>query len=299
LIWGIELREETIRFLACPFCGSRLVFDGIRANNRFVRGLFRCANSHVYQVKEEIGLLKDPKFSAKEFEWKVDVADGKRYDEIRKQYDSYLGSDQKIAVQRMLERLIELVVSSCTASDNVVLDVATGMGTFILSLTEKSPRDMLVVGTDVDEKPLRGTMGKAKYAEFYHKMSLVVTDAKRLCVKSNSLSTISSNFGFDNIPQTTVALKESARALRPEGKAVFSSLWLKENSESMRIAEEHGVSEIADEARLRKSLQKAGLIVDFVEEIYSGIWSYNPMDLLPVEGDQYSYVVVQARKPKH
>jgi hypothetical protein len=37
----------------------------------------------MYQVKEQVGLLKDAKMSADEFEWKVDVADEKKYAEIR------------------------------------------------------------------------------------------------------------------------------------------------------------------------------------------------------------------------
>jgi hypothetical protein len=44
-------------------------------------------------------------------------------------------------------------------------------------------------------------------------------------------------------------------------------------------------------------LKKAGLVLDWIEEVYSGVWSYNPMDLLPIEGEEYSHVIVQARKP--
>ena len=42
----------------------------------------------MYQVKEQVGLLKDAKMSEDEFEWKVNVADEKKYEEIRRRYDS-------------------------------------------------------------------------------------------------------------------------------------------------------------------------------------------------------------------
>jgi ubiquinone/menaquinone biosynthesis C-methylase UbiE len=251
----------------------------------------------MFQVKEEIGLVKDAKLSADEFEWKVDVADESKYDEIQRQYASYLRDDQKAALKILMEKLIRYVTASCEESDNIVLDIASGMGRLILQLAEKSPKNMLIIGTDVDEKPLRGAMNKAKKADVYNKLSLIVTDAKHLAFKNESFSTISSFFGFDNIPETVLALKESFRVLKPNGKAIFSSIWYREGSRSMKVTEKYGVGQIASEKRLKQTLKKAGLVLDWIEEVYSGVWSYNPMDLLPIEGEEYSHVIVQARKP--
>jgi hypothetical protein len=77
---------------------------------------------------------------------------------------------------------------------------------------------------------------------------------------------------------------------------MFSSLWLEEGSESMWLAEQHNVCQIASERRLKNVLGSADLVLEKVETVYSGIWPYNPMDLLPVEGDEYKHVIVQARK---
>jgi ubiquinone/menaquinone biosynthesis C-methylase UbiE/uncharacterized protein YbaR (Trm112 family) len=292
------MREQILQLLACPICRAPLIFEGRKSDNRFADGHFKCVNNHMYQVKEEIGLLKDAKMSANEFEWKVDVADEKRYDDINKQYDSYLGEDQRIAARNLIEKLANHVARSCEESDDKVLDVATGMGRLVLSLAGKSSDDILIIGTDIDEKPLRGAMNKAKKAHTYHKISLIVTDAKHLSFKSSTLSTMSSHFGFDSVPQTALAFKESARVLQPDGKIIFSSLWLKENSESMRLAEKYDIGQIANEPRLKKTLRKAGFVLDWVEKVYSGVWSHNPMDLLPVEGEEFTHVIAQARKPK-
>lgn len=293
------MHEQLLRFIACPVCRTTLTFEGNRINGHFAHGFFKCSSGHLFQVKEEIGLLKDAKTSANEFQWKVDVADEKKYDAIRKQYDSYFREDQKTALLKMKTELVDRVAGLCRGSDNVVLDVATGMGTFVLPLLEKVSENTIVVGTDIDEKPLRGTMNKAKKAGTYPRLSLIVTDAKHLTFKKNSLSTISSYFGLDNVPDASLAFVECARILRSGGRLVFASLWYKEGSESMKLAEEHHVCEIASEIRLNKVLRKTGLLLDSVKIMYSGVWPHNPMDLLPVEDEEYSHVLVQARKHDH
>jgi ubiquinone/menaquinone biosynthesis C-methylase UbiE/uncharacterized protein YbaR (Trm112 family) len=292
------MHKELLQFLACPICRTSLTFDGKTANNRLINGYLKCVKGHLYQVKEEMGLIKDAKLSAGEFEWNVDVADEGKYEEIQRQYSSYLSEDLKTALRRLVEKLVQCVSDSCKETDNMVLDVASGMGGFLLQLAEKSLDGSILIGTDISEKPLRGAMNKAKRTGVYQKISLIVTDAKHLAFKEKTLSTISSHFGFDNVPETVSAFKESFRVLKPNGKVIFSSIWLREGSESIKIAEKYGVGQIASENRLKRVLEKTGFILDWVEKIYSGVWPYNPMDLLPVEGDEFSYVIVQIRKPK-
>ncbi len=291
------MHKELLKLLACPICKAPLVFDGKTLGNRLVNGYLKCSGGHMYQVKEEIGLVMDAKLSADEFEWKVDVADECKYDEIQRKYASYLREDQKAALKILNEKLIRHITTSYKESDNIVLDIASGMGRFILQLAEKGPKNMLIIGTDIDEKPLRVAMNKAKKADVYNKLSLMVTDAKHLVFKNESFSTISSFFGFDNIPETVIALKESFQVLKPNGKAIFSSIWYREGSRSMKVAEKYGFGQIACEKRLEQTLKKAGLVLDWIEEVYSGVWPYNPMDLLPIEDEEYSHVIVQARKP--
>jgi ubiquinone/menaquinone biosynthesis C-methylase UbiE/uncharacterized protein YbaR (Trm112 family) len=289
------MKERIVRILSCPVCGKSMAFEGKKSDHHLVSGCLKCDSGHLYQVKEEIGLLKDAKLSANEFEWKIDVANEKKYDDVRRQYDSYLTEDQLASMERMKRRLVNLVVASST-TDRLILDIATGMGTFILPLAQQVPEDVLIVGTDVDEKPLRGTMNKAKKTMIWDRLSLLVTDAKHLALKDNTFSTISSYFGFDNVPETVSAFRESSRVLRAGGRMTFTSLWLREDSESMRLAEQHGVCQIASEGRLRTALGDADLVLEGVETMFSGIWPHNPMDLLPVEGDEYKHVLVHVRK---
>lgn len=292
------MHEKMAELLACPVCLKPLAFEGKTISGRFVSGCFRCSSGHVYQVKEQIGMLKDAKMSADEFEWKVNVADEKKYEEVRRQYDSYLTQEQKAATQRMRDRLIDYVVRSGAESDDTVLDIATGMGTFLAPLLERCSDGALIIGTDVDEKPLRGLMNKTVKAGTYPKLSLVVADARHLCFRNDALFTVSSFFGFDNVPETTSAFREVYRVLQRGGNTFFVSLWYKEGSESMRLAEKYGFCQVASEKRLENSLARSGLVLDCVEEAYAGVWHHNPMDLLPVEGDEYQHVIVHATKPE-
>jgi ubiquinone/menaquinone biosynthesis C-methylase UbiE len=250
----------------------------------------------MYQVKQQIGLIKDAKQSEKEFEWKINVANEQKYAEIRQQYDSYLRDDQKTAIQQMIQKLADNVNLSIPQTDNTVLDIASGMGTFLLPLLDKAPANSTIIGTDIDEKPLRGLMNRAVKTQTYDKLTLIVTDAKHLCFKKETFSTVSSFFGFDNIHETQLALKECARILRPNGQTFFASLWYREGSESMQLAEKHNISQIASEGRLKDTLTKSGLTLEHVEKMYTGLWPNNPMDLLPVEGDEYTHVIVSATK---
>jgi ubiquinone/menaquinone biosynthesis C-methylase UbiE len=287
------------QLLACPVCSASLSFAGTIRGNRYVNGHFKCPSKHMFQVKEQIGLLKDAKLSEKEFEWKVNVADEKKYREIRQEYDSYLRDDQKTANEKMINKLADYVNRSSLQSDNTILDIASGMGTFLLLLLgSKTSTYSTVIGTDIDEKPLRGLMNSSLKNGTYNKLTLIVTDAKHLCFKNAALSTVSSFFGFDNVPETLLVFKECARILRPGGQTFFASLWYREGSESMRLADKHNVGQIASEGRLKDALAKSGLTLDHVEEAYLGLWPYNPMDLLPVEGDEYKHVIVSAKKPE-
>lgn len=78
------MHEKMAKLLACPVCSTPLTFEGKTSNGRFINEYFKCSDGHMYQVKEQVGLLKDAKMSADEFKWKVDVADEKKYAEIRR-----------------------------------------------------------------------------------------------------------------------------------------------------------------------------------------------------------------------
>ena len=121
-------------------------------------------------------------------------------------------------------------------------------------------------------------------------------DGKHLAVKPQKLPCVTSYFGLDNIPETKKAFQEVSRVLMPKGRLVLATLWLKEGSRSLVLAERLGFGAIATEDRLTRTLEETGFKIDSAEKFYSGKWPYNPMDRLPLEGDWYAHVLVLAHK---
>jgi uncharacterized protein YbaR (Trm112 family) len=68
------MHDKLGELLACPICSASLLFEGTIHESRYINGYFKCPLRHMFQVKEQIGLLKDVKLSKKGFEWKVNVA---------------------------------------------------------------------------------------------------------------------------------------------------------------------------------------------------------------------------------
>ena len=147
----------------------------------------------------------------------------------------------------------------------MVLDVATGMGTFLAPLLERCSADASIIGTDIDEKPLRGLMNKTEKPGLI-KLSLMVADAKHLCFQNTVFFTVSSFFGFDNVPETALAFKQVSRVLQDDGRVFFTSLWYEAGSESMRLAEKRGIAQVASEARLKKALDRSGLFLTVLKK---------------------------------
>lgn len=265
-----------------------MTFSGQRSRGRLTEGTLGCSKGHLFQVKEEMSLLKKPRFSKKEFEWKIRFPDLRRYDEIQKLYNSYLSSRLKRADEFLVKEIARRTKDAMT-----ILDIASGMGMLLLHLSKRQT-GARIIGTDVDETPLRGAMLKLRQEGSYGRVSLCVMDGKRLAVKSKGVDCLVSHFGFNNIPQTKLAFAEAARVLKGKGRMIFSALSLRENTKSSNLARSLGYGEIASEAKLVSALEQAGFRIEHTEEFYSGEWLHNPMDRLPVEGDWFAHILVQA-----
>jgi len=285
------MKTSLLQILACPICHKSLEFEGTSSNDRLVKGFLRCSNGHLYQVKDEIQIIKDPKLSRGEFIWKVEFPNLQRYEEVQKQYESYLSEEQREADKALVNELAKSV-----SKERLMLDVASGMGRLLLVLSKRLGKKANVLGTDVDETPLRGARFKLEEQKSYGKVSLYVMDGKHLAIKPRRLPCVTSYFGLDNIPDGKKAFREVSRVLMPKGRLALATLWLKEGSKSLALAERHGYGAIQTENRLVQVLKETGFKLDSVKIFYSGKWPHNPMDLVPVEGDWFAHALVLAHK---
>lgn len=285
------MKTSLLEILSCPLCQQSLEFKGRISGDRLVKGFLRCSNGHLYQVKDEIPMLKDPKLSKKEFIWGIEFPDIEKYDSIHAEYMSYLSKDQSEADRALIDEIVKTI-----SKETLLLDVASGMGRLLLVLSHQLKKEKNVMGIDIDEKPLRGVKLKLVERKGYDQVSLCVMDGKHLAVKSGKLPCVTSYFGLDNIPETKRAFGEVSRVLMPNGRLVAATLWLKEGSRSLALAEKLGFGAIMTEDRLEQALEETGLKLDSAEEFYSGKWPHNPMDRLPLEGDWFAHLLVLAHK---
>ena len=286
------MKTSLLDLLVCPVCQKSLrLEEGTSSDDRLVKGLLRCLNGHLYQVKDEIPILKNPKLSKKEFVWKLEFPNIEKYDKIRKEYASYLSEEQREADRALIDKIAKTV-----SKERLLLDVASGMGTLLLVLSQRLEKGKNVLGTDIDEKPLRGTKLKLKEQKSYSRVSLCVMDGKHLAVKPRKLPCVTSYFGLDNIPETKKAFQEVCRVLIPKGRLILTTLWFKEDSRSLALAEKLGFGAITTENRLTRTLEETGFKIDSAEKFYSGKWPHNPMDRLPLKDDWYAHALVLAHK---
>ena len=242
-------------------------------------------------MKDEIPIIKDPKISQGEFTWEVKFPNLQRYDEIQQKYRSYISEEQSKADKSLINELAREV-----SDEELVVDIGSGMGNLLRGLADQPHRKASLMGTDVDETPLRGAKIKLEEQKSYRNVSLCVMDGKHLAIKTQKLACITSFFGFDNIPDSAEAIREANRVLIPNGRLAFATMWLKKDSKSMSLAESLGYGAIATEDRLKEALEKTGFKFYSAETFYSGKWPHNPMDRIPVEGDWFAHVMVLARR---
>ena len=280
------------QMLECPVCHGSLQFEGTKSKDRLVEGFLFCPNGHLCQVKDEIPLIKDPKLSRDEFVWKVEFPNLQRYEEIQRQYGSYLSEELKEADNALLNEPTEGI-----SDEKIVLDIASGMGRLLLVLSQCLGEGTTILGIDVDEKPLRGAKLKLQKQNSYDRISLCVMDGKHLAIQPQKIPCATSFFGLDNIPNTEKAFEELHRTITPNGRLTLATLWLKEKSRSITLAEKYGYGAIATEERLIQTLEQTGFKVISVQTFYSGKWPHNPMDLIPVEDDWFAHSLILALKP--
>ncbi len=114
------------------------------------------------------------------------------------------------------------VVRSEIHAGDRVLDVCTGTGELALLLAKKVGDAGSVTGADFCEEMLK--RAREKTGKNHKNLSYILSDAKRLPFRDDTFDAVTVAFGMRNIPDTTLALREIKRVLKPGGRFVCLEL---------------------------------------------------------------------------
>jgi demethylmenaquinone methyltransferase/2-methoxy-6-polyprenyl-1,4-benzoquinol methylase len=103
-----------------------------------------------------------------------------------------------------------------------VLDVCTGTGELAFLLAQRVGPLGLVTGADFCQEMLDRAKNKA--GQQHQNLIFILSDAKRLPFPDNTFDAVTVAFGMRNIPDTSLALLEIKRVLKPGGKFICLEL---------------------------------------------------------------------------
>ena len=122
------------------------------------------------------------------------------------------------------------VVSLLPEKENLsVLDLATGTGDLILSMSEKSSYFKSGVGLDMAGEMLKYAVIKAQEKNLSQNISFVRGDAVYIPFENNSFDAVSIAFGIRNVVDVQKSLQEMYRILTQNGKALILEFSLPQN----------------------------------------------------------------------
>ncbi|KQC13837.1 MAG: hypothetical protein APR63_07200 [Desulfuromonas sp. SDB] len=273
-----DLKEDLRQMIACPVCKQELN-DNLSCT--------KC--SRHYKFERDIYLLKT-KLSDQEFQWNDIYLDPAKSNQRRQQYSSFINDETKTVQKKWFQQIVQ-EIEKC---DGIIGDIATGYGDFYKKFIE-SEKIFKIIATDVDPNVLSFT--KSRFNEKFNlDIPAVATDGKFLGFLDKSFDWLVSFAGFSNIPEAELACGETYRTLKKSGKLLIMHSFVGENSKSAELAARYNLGDSFTESRFKRILRKSGFMNISINSVGSALWSKNPMDLLPVEGDEVEYVIIQAEK---
>jgi len=183
---------------------------------------------------------------------------------------------------------------------NLILDWPTGPGTCIRKLVNNISKDSLIVSSEIN---LLAIFRLKKYLEskdLTGNIIFVNNDVTKMPFRDNIFDLVTV-FGLTvEVPNPDLALSETNRVMKKKSLLVGNGEMYNENSESVKIANEMNIGQLATQSRLLGKMRKLGFTNIDIEEHYSGHDTDTLPDKercpLPAKKDWFAYVVVKAEK---
>jgi uncharacterized protein YbaR (Trm112 family) len=194
---------------------------------------------------------------------------------------------------------VDYLVNMIEDSRDPIIDLASGRCYLVGLLARRTA--LPVVASDFSLKVMRRNRRWAEFHGLYHRLSLLVFDARQTPFKNGSVRTMSSNLGLPNIREGGKLHSELRRVISNQFLGI--SHFYPENDANGAAIDRFGLADMLYEERLIGSLSQAGFRVDMlnrcrgnakptaVGEVVAGA----QIDGLPVADVDLEWGLLQAR----
>lgn len=205
--------------------------------------------------------------------------------------------EQQAAVWAGNKRTIEL---GNVSEAKMILDWPTGPGECMRGMLDKIAKDAVIVSSEIN---LLTIFRLKKYLEamgLADNILFVNNDVTKMPFKNNVFDLVTA-FGLTvEVPDPDKALRETFRVMHAGGVMVGNGDFYHEGSESIKIADEMNLGQIATEERFLKTARALGFKNIELETAWEGLDTDDMPDEercpLPARGDWSAYTVIRAKK---
>lgn len=272
------------KIIMCPKCRGNI------SENMICEG---CGKEYEYKCGVLNILYEDLTSDYMYSTWDIDEYDiektASEYKEFQKEYASFLNQETLDAQ----EKQGQFVQAKLKEMKGTLLDIATGRGMFLDEILASNNDKIEIICSDIDAKILAITK-KIKNTD--DRVSYLGTDGRHIALKDESIDNVVSYVGIANMPEPELSVSNIYRILKNGGTFLYKGIFIEKDSDSYKIAKEHGVEETLVLESLVELIKKSGFEKVEATVTSQAVWSENPFDGLPVAGDMVKYAVICASK---
>ncbi|ERI93608.1 methyltransferase domain protein [Clostridiales bacterium oral taxon 876 str. F0540] len=292
--------KEILDLLKCPKCNGELSLTVEKEENgEIIDGKLSCKDSHDWVIRD--GVIN---FGSVEQELSNNWTEAyEQYDdeEMDKKLSEGIPKNQIIIGDNAKKFIIDKINNR---ENKYILDIATGRGALFTEILKELKGESQIICTDLSFIVLKYDRLKAKKVNPKVKVNYIACDATSMPFKENSIDTVVSFCGIQNMLSLAAdGIKEAKRVLK-RGHSLFDSyVIIKENSEGFKTLKEFckennviGAEEFALRSGIEKAYAEAGFDNINITTTGESIGEKNEFDLMPFEGEWFAMVVAEGMK---
>jgi uncharacterized protein YbaR (Trm112 family) len=155
---------------------------------------------------------------------------------------------------------VDFLVRTIRDTKTPVVDIASGRG-YLVQVLAKSI-DAPIVASDFSLQVMRRNRRWFEYWHLYHRVSLLVFDARQMPFTARSIGTMTTNLGLPNIREGGKLFGELRRVV--SGRFLGISHFFSEDDPNAMAIKKAGLADMLYEKRLVSGLSSAGFAVEFL-----------------------------------